>query len=400
MFPPMHVEPGESALINSPREAARAWLNGRASTILETQIELARVPAPTFSERARAELIARLLDGLDTHYDEVGNLIAAFPNHSGAINENPVVIAAHVDTVFGPDVPIRIRREGNRWVGPGIVDNARGLAVVITVLRALASADVVPARPLLVAFTVGEEGKGDLRGVKHLFRDASPLRAAAAFVAVDGSGIRRVIHRALGSRRYRIVARGTGGHSWTDWGRPNPANAIGSFIHRITELELPQEPRTTLTVARLGGGTSINAIPAESWVELDTRSVNAEALLELGLRIEEALTASIALEEARAEGSLEAAMETIGERPAGALSASHALVRAAEEATRAFGEEPEQAVSSTDANVPLALGIPAIAIGAGGLSGDTHTESEWFEDTDGAAGALRLLDVLAAAAGF
>ncbi len=403
MFRPMHAEKGRGSPANAkPLQAARTWLGEQGAAILDEQIELARVPAPPFQEYVRAELIAGKLAsfGVDAVFDEIGNLLAWFPSESRAHERSPVIVATHVDTVFGPEIPIEIRAIGERWVGPGITDNARGLAVALAVLRALIGAGVEPQRPILFAFTVGEEGSGDLRGVKHLLREGSAPRAASAFIAVDGSGLRRIIHHALGSLRFRVTVEGPGGHSWTDWGRANPAVAIGEFIHRIAELNLPTEPRTTLTVARLGGGTGINAIPVEAWLELDLRSVSDETLRSTERRIREALAVSLVAERERGQGTLSVESQLIGERPAGSLPASHPLVQAADQATRTLGEEPEHAVSSTDANVPLALGIPAIAVGAGGSAGDTHTLNEWFEESDGASGALRLLAILASVAGF
>jgi acetylornithine deacetylase/succinyl-diaminopimelate desuccinylase-like protein len=383
-------------------DRAHAWLSTQGESILREQIELARVPAPPFDEHRRSELIAGKLRqlGFDPELDEIGNVLAWLPGRTQTGGAPPVILAAHMDTIFGPEITIAIRREGSRWVGPGTTDNARGLAVVLALARALVRAEVQSAHPILFAFTVGEEGRGDLRGVKHLFAQHSPLRAARAFIAVDGGGLRRIIHHALGSRRFRISVRGAGGHSWTDWGRCNPAAAIGELIHRLCELPLPERPRTTLTVARLGGGTSINAIPAESWLELDLRSEADEALHVAEASIREAVRNSLAAEQRRAEGPLTADIRIIGERPGGKLAISNPLVQAAVSATRAAGVEPEYAVSSTDANVPMALGIPSIAVGGGGDSGDTHTENEWFQDTDGAAGALRLFSILANATRF
>ncbi len=383
-------------------EIARAWLSERGDSITAEQVELARIAAPPFGESARAEAVAAKLRELGTQpeQDEIGNVLAWYPAREHGEADGPVIVAAHLDTVFGPDTPIEIRREAEFWTGPGITDNARGLAVTLAVFRSLVHAAPSPSHPILFTFTVGEEGRGDLRGVKHLLRDGSPLRNAKAFIAVDGSGLRRIVHQALGSRRFRITVRGPGGHSWTDWGRANPANAIAEFIHRLLQIDLPLDPRTTLTVARLGGGTSINAIPAESWVELDVRSEANETLRTIELQIRDALATSVADEEARAEGPLTAEVELIGERPAGKLPVEHPLVQAADEATRALAVDPEYAVSSTDANVAQALGIPAIALGAGGRSGDTHTVNEWFKDIDGAAAALRLLYLLSAVARF
>jgi acetylornithine deacetylase/succinyl-diaminopimelate desuccinylase-like protein len=392
------MPPGRSERV----EIARAWLSERGESIAAEQVELARIPSPPFGESDRAEAVAARLRelGAAPDLDEIGNVLAWYPARGEKATGDPLIVAAHLDTVFGPDTSIEIRREAELWTGPGVADNARGIAVTLAVFRALVHAAATPHHPILFAYTVGEEGRGDLRGVKHLLRDGSPLHNAAAFIAVDCSGLRRIVHQALGSRRFRITASGPGGHSWTDWGRVNPANAIAEFIHRLLGIDLPLEPQTTLTVARLGGGTSINAIPAESWVELDVRSEADEVLRSIELQIRDALAASIAEEQDGADGSLSATVELIGERPAGELPIEHSLVRAADEATRAIGVEPEHAISSTDANLPQALGIPAIALGGGGRSGDTHTLKEWFEDTDGAAGALRLLYVLSAVAGF
>ncbi len=380
---------------------AHAWLGEQGPAVLGEQIELARIPSPPFQEHERATVIAAKLESMGAmpESDEVGNLLAWYPIGAEQSPSPPIVIAAHMDTVFGPDTPIEIKQEHETWVGPGITDNARGLAVSLAVLRSLICSKVHLRHPVLFAFTVGEEGPGDLRGVKHLFAADSPLRSAVAFIAVDGTGLRRIIHHALGSRRFRVTIRGAGGHSWTDWGRSNPANAAGDFMHRLAELALPEKPRTTLTVARHGGGTSINAIPAESWVELDLRSEDADTLQLVESSVREALHASIAAEEARADGALTVELAIIGERPAGKLSTSHPLVQAALQATRNIGEEPEYAVSSTDANVPLSAGVPAIAIGGGGRSANTHTQNEWFENSDGAAGALRLLSIISQIAG-
>ncbi len=377
-----------------------AVLNDRSEAILEEQVEIAETPAPPFQEERRARLLAAKLEEVDlpTRTDEVGNLLVRYPPDAG--RDPATVVAAHLDTVFGPETPLRIRNDGDRWIGPGIADNARGLAVTLTVLRALVRGAVRPDSPLLFAFTVGEEGPGDLRGAKHLVSSRGACDGVHAFIAVDGSGLSRIVHRALGSRRFRVSVRGPGGHSWTDWGRPNPAHVVGGLIERASAFELPADPRVTLTIARLGGGTSVNAIPETAWVEIDVRSESTDRIDAVEARIRGALDRATAAERTRNGPGLEGRMDVIGSRPAGALPPHHPLVAAAAEATRALGVEPDYTVSSTDANVALARGIPAIAIGAGGRSGNAHTENEWFEDTDGAAGAVRLAATLAAVCGF
>lgn len=397
MFPAMSSLSKNEPVATDPLAAASDWVRENAETIVEEQIEIARCAAPPFNERKRGELVANRIEALRLgfDFDEVGNLLGYLPAATSG-DHAPLVIAAHLDTVFGPDVRIDIRRENGRWIGPGVSDNARGVAVALAVARALIHAGALLPFPMVLAFTVGEEGPGDLRGVKHLFRQGSPLSAARAFIAVDGGGLRRIICRALGIRRYRVTVRGPGGHSWTNWGRANPAAAVGRFMADLRDLGLAVDPRTTLTAARHGGGTSINAIPEESWVELDLRSEAERELEAVQSRLRELLDASIAEESRGREGALIAEWELIGERPAARMMTSQPLIVACHEATRALGIEPEYAVSSTDANVPMALGVPSVAIGGGGRSGDTHTEHEWFEDTDGAAGALRLLRILSA----
>ena len=315
----------------------------------------------------------------------------------------PVVVAAHLDTVFPAGTEVEPRTEGRRIHAPGITDNCRGLAGMLAVARILAEGGPPAPRPVLFAGTVGEEGIGDLRGVKHLFREGSPLRRAHAFVALDGSGIRRIVHRAIGSLRLRVEVEGPGGHSWADRGSANPIAALAACVAALRKMELPEPPRSALTVARIGGGSSINAIPESAWIETDLRSEVAGALegMAAGLRarVERAVEDENA---ARRRGTppLRARVTTIGDRPSGETPAGHPLVRAAAAVTASLGAHSELVGSSTDANVPMSLGIPSIAIGAGGDGGGIHTLDEWYANEDGAKGIERaLLVVLAAATG-
>ncbi|RMH15434.1 MAG: M20/M25/M40 family metallo-hydrolase, partial [Gemmatimonadetes bacterium] len=258
------------------------------------------------------------------------------------------------------------------------------------------------ARPLLVAATVGEEGPGDLRGVKHLFRPGGPCEAVHGFVSVDGAGLRRIVTRAVGSRRYRVCVRGRGGHSWADFGTPNPIHALGRALAELAVAPLPSAPRATLTVARIGGGTAVNAIPMEAWAEVDTRSEDPAHLDALEALVRGACARGVAAERAAAQGArgeLALEIEVMGDRPAGATDSDHPLVRAAERATRAVGVEPERVASSTDANVPMALGLPAVTVGGGGEAGGAHTTGEWYRNAGGPEGVVRLLLLVAAVAG-
>jgi acetylornithine deacetylase/succinyl-diaminopimelate desuccinylase-like protein len=294
-----------------------------------------------------------------------------------------------------------VRREGTRLVGPGINDNGRGLAAMLAIAEELQASSIATRHPIELVATAGEEGIGDLRGAKHHFAGAG--RDAHAMIALDGAGDERVIHRALGSRRFRITYRGPGGHSWAAFGAPNAVHAAALCAASLSRLVLPRDPRTTLSVGRIGGGLSVNAIPDEGWLEVDLRSTSAPQVdrFERELRA----TARGALDEEngrRARGTRAMTLEigTIGDRPCGETPADHPLVAHALQATRLVGRRPELATASTDANVPIGLGIPAIAIGAGGRGGGAHTAEEWYDNTDGPRGIARALTLIVAAAGL
>ena len=370
---------------------------------LGEQLALVRIPAPSFAEEARGEhVLARFTAmGLkDARRDEAGNVLGTWRGKGAA--GPPVVVAAHLDTVFPAGTDVEPRRKGKRYHAPGITDNCRGLAGMLAVARVLAESAAGARHPVLFAATVGEEGIGDLRGVKHLFREEGGVRGAAAFVALDGSGMRRIVHRAIGSRRLRIEAEGPGGHSWSDRGAPNPVLALARAAAEIGGMALPHPERSSLTVARIGGGSSINSIPADAWMELDMRSEATGALgpMEEGVRalLERAAEAENA---ARRAGTppLRTQVQVIGDRPSGQTAEDHPLVRAAASITASLGARAELVGSSTDANVPMALGIPSIAIGVGGDSGGIHTLDEWYANDGGALGVERALLVVLAAAG-
>jgi acetylornithine deacetylase/succinyl-diaminopimelate desuccinylase-like protein len=310
------------------------------------------------------------------------------------------VVCAHLDTVFPPDTDVRVQREGTRLVGAGIGDNARGLAGMLALARAIDGQTLRTERPIDFLATVGEEALGDLRGAKHHFIGAG--RDTAAAVILDGPGEERVIHRAVGSRRWRVRFAGPGGHSWSAYGLPNPLNAAGAVAAMLAVLPVPNEPRSALTVARIVGGLSVNAIPGDALVEIDLRSVSQEVIERLAREVRAIVDVAIGDENARrARGTppLTVRVELIGDRPGGETADSHPLVTAATEATRLVGREPELGAASTDANVPISLGIPAVAIGAGGRGGAAHTPQEWFENSDGTLGIARALTVVCCAAG-
>jgi len=393
-------------LLESPAvQHARARIHAIDETTVERQVRLASIPAPPFGEDERGRHVHGMFGELglqNVRTDEVGNIFGDLPRPAGDAGAAPVLVSAHLDTVFPRETDLTVRRENGRICVPGIADNARGLAGMLTLIEVLCAASMPVGRPIVFVATVGEEGAGDLRGVKHIFREGSSFRSAAAFFSLDGSGLRRIVHRAVGSTRLRVRATGAGGHSWSDWGAANPLHALGSAVHALRALELPASPRTTLTVARMAGGTSVNAIPEEAWMEMDLRSEADPELRALERRVREAVGAAVDAEaRGRRPGTppLELRWETIGDRPGGAVPDSAPLVRAAVAATRALGATPKLVSSSTDANVPISLGIPAITLGVGGESGGIHTNDEWYSNEGGPKGIERaLLAILAAAA--
>ncbi len=384
--------------------AARHHIERTDEVTLARQAALSAIPAPTGAEGRRAARLAELFREIglsDVSIDHAGNVHGWLGKNgrreAGEVG-GPVVLAAHLDTVFGAEVDVAVERRGQRLEGPGISDNARGLAALVAVAEAMVAARVPVARPILFAATVGEEGSGDLRGVKHLLNgkhDVTP----AAFIALDGAGLDRVIHRALGSKRYHVTFRGPGGHSWAAFGVANPANAVGRAAALLADLPTQQAPRTTCAVVRLGGGTGLNSIPQEAWLDLDLRSEDPRALAQLDVTVRAALERAADDENRRRTAgspTLRVEVQLLGDRPSGMTPRAHPLVKAAVAANRALGRDAELASASTDANVPIALGIPAIALGAGGKAGDAHLATEWYENVEGALGIVRALLVTAA----
>jgi len=400
----MPFTPAVPPLLADPRlKPLRALAHQTDAATLEDQLELVSIPAPPFGEEARGERLAerfREIGLAEVRRDGPGNVLGTLAGTAG--DPRPIVVAAHLDTVFAAGTDLTPRRAENRIYVPGITDNARGLAGMLAVARVMARAGVRTRRPVVFVGTVGEEGAGDLRGVKHLFGEGGELREAAGFIALDGSGLRRIVHRAIGSRRLRIEATGPGGHSWADRGAPNPIAALGAAVAEIHALPLPEPTRTALTVARIGGGTSINAIPGRAWLEIDMRSEAPGALPRLEESVRAVLTRVVERENARRHKGVEplaSSVTLIGDRPGGQTQPREPLVRAAADVTFALGQKPELVGSSTDANVPMALGIPSIAIGVGGDSGGIHTTDEWYSNENGALGVERALLIVLAAAG-
>ena len=370
---------------------------------LAHQIGLTEIPAPPFGEETRGCRLAELFDeaGLtDVHQDAVGNVLALRP---GAEDREPLVLSAHLDTVFLAGTDVTVRVDGDVLRAPGISDDARGLAALVALVRALSKAGITTRRPILFAATVGEEGSGDLRGVRHLFRAGGVASEAAGFISLDGAGLNYVVTRGLGARRFRVALRGRGGHSWIDWGTPNPIHALGRAVGALAAWPKPTDPALSLTVARWGGGSSVNAIPAEAWADLDLRSESSSRLDDGEERLRAVLDRSVAEENSGVTGQygrLHLEVTVVGQRPTGATDLDSPLVEAALAATRAAGVEPQVTAASTDANLPMSLGIPAITLGAGGSAGEVHTTNEWYRNEDGPAGIQRALHTLLLVSGL
>jgi tripeptide aminopeptidase len=379
----------------------RSRLAARDDAIVRAQIAVSEIAAPTGSEAERAAWVASRFAALGlrgVRTDAAGNVIGRRP---GAADRAAVVVCAHLDTVFPRGTSLEVRRDGSRLAGPGISDNGRGIAAMLALAEQIDGTRLRTDAPIDFVATTGEEGLGDLRGARAFFADAAPDTAAA--VALDGAGDERVVHRGLRSRRYRVTFRGAGGHSWAAYGVANPVHAAAAAVAAIRTVDVPSEPRTTLSVGRIGGGISVNAIPEDGWFELDLRSTSPAVLERLDREVRTAVRAAEVSENARRRSTtraLSVGIEVIGDRPGGETSPDDPLVVAALDATRLVGREPDLATASTDANVPISLGIPSVALGAGGRGGDTHTVAEWYDNTDGTVGLARALTVVVVAAGL
>ncbi len=367
---------------------------------IREQVEISEIPAPPFGEEERGTRLMRGFSeaGLEVvERDPEGNVLGL---HPGRKDRAPVVLSAHLDTVFPEGTDTRVQRQKDRWVGPGITDDSRGLAALLATARAFSSARLTPRHPILFVATVGEEGPGNLRGVKHLFGPHGGAKECRSFISLDGAGLHGIVVRGVGSVRLRIRVRGPGGHSWIDWGGANPLHALAALVNEILTLPIPKTPRTTLTVARWRGGHSINAIPEDGWVELDLRSEDRAALTRLEDGVLRAVESTARqFESMDGEPSLSWELEEIGRRPSGGTDPDTPLVQAALEASRLSGVEAHLSSSSTDANVPMALGIPAITMGAGGEGGRAHTLKEWYRNVRGPEGVARALLTALAVAG-
>jgi tripeptide aminopeptidase len=368
----------------SAPHVARAlrFFETHADAITEEQIRICSIPASPFGEQERAEYLSRKFSELDlteVEIDEEGNCLGLLRGSSTA---PLIVVSAHLDTVFSKDTSFAVARQGNRLFAPGIADDGCGLVAILTLVQAIQSERIPLEGSILFVGTVGEEGEGNLRGVRHLFTKGRWAKHIDAFLSFDGPGVDRITNRALGSRRYRVEVSGPGGHSWGDFGLPNPVHAIGRAISRLAAYPAPKDPRTTFNVGRVEGGRSVNSIPSEASMEVDLRSAAEAELQRLDAFFRRAVRDAVDDENGKRRAGdplLKLKLDLIGERPTGETAADSPLVELAIEATKLLGVDPRLDQSSTDSNLPISLGIPAITLGAGGTSGSSHSLDEWYD---------------------
>jgi tripeptide aminopeptidase len=395
-WPPVKEE--VARLASSPEvRAAFERFHSQESQFALWQMEAAKVAAPPFGEAARGAWLAdrfRELGLIDVHVDEVGNVFGIRPGYGGHF----VALSAHIDTVFPAATPLNIRQQGSRLYGPGVSDNGAGIAAMLAVASVLGSTRITHALPFVFIGNVGEEGEGDLRGMRHVFATPRWRDAIAYSVIVDGAGADTVVAEALGSRRFEVIVRGPGGHSWSDFGTPNPIIAIARTIERFTQTPVPASPKTTFNVGVIRGGTSVNSIPESASMRVDLRSTSMAEIdrMERALRV--ALDHSVAAENLAAaqQGGrkpqvVQSEVVEIGNRPAGELAQDARLLKVIRAVDAQLGNTAQVQRASTDANIPLSLGRQAIAIGGGGSGGGAHTLQEWFDCNGRELGLRRIL---------
>jgi tripeptide aminopeptidase len=386
-----------------PVHAAFSWLHGNPQKIMDWQAEVVAIPAPPFGEQERSAWLAEHFRaaGLNcVETDAVGNVMGTLPaaklpeDSTGPV----VVLSAHLDTVFPADTPINPVRDGDRLMAPGASDNGAGIAGLLAVLHALLDAKVELPAPVIFLGNVGEEGEGDLRGVRHFYSRQALASRIAAHIVLDGAGADSAVTQALGSRRYQVTVNGPGGHSFTDAGTANPIIALSTALAELAEVSLPEEPRTTLNIGTIWGGTSVNSIPESANATVDLRSTDSGQLLRLEVALHRAIEDAVAHWNTRTRGAaangerpLKFTIKKIGDRPAASLPGESPVLEALQAVDRHLRLRTDLRLGSTDANIPLSVGVPALSMGAGGEGGGAHTQAEWYSARDRETGLRRVL---------
>src|SRR5882724_12548844 len=406
------------ALLTLPQEIARisalpavraalAWFRNREAEFAGWQMGMSRVAAPPFGEAPRGEWLLdrfRELELENVHRDEAGNVLA-FHGDSG---KPCVAVSAHLDTVFPAGTPLNVKQQGRRLYGPGVSDNGAGLTALLAIASAMRTCVLKPSLPVLFIGNVGEEGEGDLRGMRHIF-SASPYKDLILHTLVlDGAGSDTIVAEALGSRRFEVIVRGPGGHSWSDFGAPNPILVLATAIREFTQTTIPTSPKTTFNIGVIRGGTSVSSIPESASMRVDIRSTSMAEMERLERALRQSLEAAIEEETRATEGRLASSRKpsglsseivVIGNRPAGELDPNARILQVIRAVDSHLGNAAQIQRASTDANIPLSLGREAIAIGGGGAGGGAHTLQEWFDCSGRELGLKRILLAALALAG-
>ncbi len=386
--------------------AAFLWFRAHQRELSEEQLEVTRIAAPPFGEGLRADWLKQKFVELgltDVHTDDIGNVLGLRPGTN--TGGNVLAVTAHLDTVFPPGTQVKVRREGDRLYGPGISDNAAGIVALLAVAGALKDGGIKTEMPILFVGNVGEEGEGDVRGMRHLFGDSKWANSIDYTLVLDGAGTDSIVTQALGSRRFQITIHGPGGHSWSDFGVPNPIVALARAIDDFGRTSVPNDPKTTFNIGVIEGGTSVNSIPESATMRVDLRSASAEEISKLERALREALDRAVlettSTRSRRRDGNssqLSYEMKLIGNRPAAELKPNGRLLAVIQAADQQIGNLARLQRASTDANIPLSQGREAVAIGAGGSGGGAHTLHEWYDPQNRELGLKRImLTVLAIA---
>jgi len=387
--------------------SAFAWLRAQEAQFAHWQLEMARIASPPFGEAARAEWLRERFSELeleDIRIDDVGNV---FGTRKG-LGRRFVSLSAHIDTVFPAGTPLNIRQQGSRLYGPGVSDNGAGVAAMLAVAAALRAVKLTHQLPIVFIGNVGEEGEGDLRGMRHIFSNPKWRDQIQHSLVLDGAGSDTIVAEALGSRRFEVIVRGPGGHSWSDFGAPNPIVVLSRAIHTFSQTQVPTTPKTTFNIGVIRGGTSVNSIPESASMRIDIRSTSMTEMERLEMVMRHALDRAIE-EESRAvqargssqkrPGGLGYEIVVIGNRPAGELDSKARILQVIRAVDTHLGNAAQVQRASTDANIPLSLGREAVAIGGGGSGGGAHTLQEWFDCSGRELGLKRILLTLLTLAG-
>ncbi len=367
-----------------------AWIEKNSDWITDQQIRLTEIPAPEFDEARRGEFLKQIFEanGLQVHTDKLGNVIG---ERAGSDPNSVVLLAAHLDTVFAQGTDVHVKRDGSRLTAPGIADNGAGLAALAALARVLNDTNIRTKSTIVLAGDVGEEGEGNLRGIRALVE--AYRSKLVAVIAVDGASTEHITTQGIASHRFEVVITGPGGHSWSDFGAPNPITALARGIVRFSNVPVPDDPRSSYNFGTIEGGTSVNSIPARAAVKVDLRSEQESEVVKMEKALRDAMQTGLRDELAAANESsdaLQITFRSLGARPAGKISDNAPLVDTIRSVDRFLGNRSRLERSSTDANIPLSLGVPAVSLGGGGRGGGSHTLAEWYDASGRDLGVKRL----------